>query len=147
MGFYKKILLLGKDGQVGWELQRALAPLGLLTALNRHECDLADPAQVQSALERHEPEVIVNAAPDGHNLVLVVAAHLINKFYRERGRKFTGSHPRDLIEQVIDRARFRRELPELSIEAIEAAEEPLLLPAWLAPAGSFALRVKGTTQT
>ena len=28
MGFYKKILLLGKDGQVGWELQRALAPLG-----------------------------------------------------------------------------------------------------------------------
>lgn len=62
MGFYKKILLLGKDGQVGWELQRALAPLGLLTALNRHECDLADPAQVQAALEKYEPEVIVNAA-------------------------------------------------------------------------------------
>lgn len=50
-----------------------------------------------------------------------VAAHLIDRFYRERGRKFTGSHPRDLIEQVIDRARYRRELPELSIEAIEAA--------------------------
>ena len=62
MGFYKKILLLGKDGQVGWELQRALAPLGLLTALNRSECDLADPAQIQAALETHEPEVIVNAA-------------------------------------------------------------------------------------
>ena len=62
MGFYKKILLLGKDGQVGWELQRALAPLGLLTSLNRGECDLADPAQVQAALEQHEPEVIVNAA-------------------------------------------------------------------------------------
>ncbi len=62
MGFYKKILLLGKDGQVGWELQRALAPLGLLTALNRSECDLADPAQVQAALETYEPEVIVNAA-------------------------------------------------------------------------------------
>ncbi len=50
-----------------------------------------------------------------------VAAHLIKHFYLERGRKFTGSHPRDLIEQVIDRARFRLELPELSIEAIEAA--------------------------
>ena len=62
MGFYKKILLLGKDGQVGWELQRALAPLGLLTALNRRECDLADPAQIQAALEQYEPEVIVNAA-------------------------------------------------------------------------------------
>lgn len=62
MGFYKKILLLGKDGQVGWELQRALAPLGLLTALNRHECDLSDAAQVQAALETYEPEVIVNAA-------------------------------------------------------------------------------------
>jgi len=62
MGFYKKILLLGKDGQVGWELQRALAPLGLLTALNRGECDLADAAQLQAVLERVEPEVIVNAA-------------------------------------------------------------------------------------
>lgn len=62
MGFYKKILLLGKDGQVGWELQRALAPLGLLTALNRSECDLADSTQVQAVLEQVEPEVIVNAA-------------------------------------------------------------------------------------
>jgi dTDP-4-dehydrorhamnose reductase len=62
MGFYKKILLLGKDGQVGWELQRALAPLGELTALNRGECDLANPDQIQAVLEQYEPEVIVNAA-------------------------------------------------------------------------------------
>ena len=62
MGFYKKILLLGKDGQVGWELQRSLASLGILTSLNRSECDLADPARVQAVLEQHEPEVIVNAA-------------------------------------------------------------------------------------
>ncbi|WVH09977.1 MAG: dTDP-4-dehydrorhamnose reductase [Fluviibacter phosphoraccumulans EoVTN8] len=62
MGFYKKILLLGKDGQVGWELQRALAPLGELTALNRSECDLANAAQIQTVLEKYEPEVIVNAA-------------------------------------------------------------------------------------
>lgn len=62
MGFYKKILLLGKDGQVGWELQRALAPLGDLTSLNRSECDLANPDQIQAVLEKFEPEVIVNAA-------------------------------------------------------------------------------------
>ena len=34
-----KILLLGKNGQVGWELQRALAPLGELTALDRQGDD------------------------------------------------------------------------------------------------------------
>ena len=34
-----KILLLGKDGQVGWELQRALAPLGELRACGRAEAD------------------------------------------------------------------------------------------------------------
>ena len=39
-----------------------MAPLGELTALNRSECDLANAAQIQAALERYEPEVIVNAA-------------------------------------------------------------------------------------
>ena len=34
-----KILLLGKNGQVGWELQRSLAPLGKVTALDRHSTD------------------------------------------------------------------------------------------------------------
>ena len=35
-----KILLLGKDGQVGWELQRALAPLGEVVALGRADAGL-----------------------------------------------------------------------------------------------------------
>jgi dTDP-4-dehydrorhamnose reductase len=34
-----KILLLGKNGQVGWELQRALAPLGDVIALDRHSAE------------------------------------------------------------------------------------------------------------
>jgi dTDP-4-dehydrorhamnose reductase len=34
-----KILLLGKNGQLGWELQRSLAPLGELIALDRHSQD------------------------------------------------------------------------------------------------------------
>lgn len=38
-----------------------------------------------------------------------------------KARAFAGSHPRDLVEQIIDRARFLRQLPALTIEAIDAA--------------------------
>jgi dTDP-4-dehydrorhamnose reductase len=58
-----KILLLGKNGQVGWELQRALAPLGELIALDRHQGgDLADSAGLIAAVRAAAPQVIVNAA-------------------------------------------------------------------------------------
>lgn len=58
-----KILLLGKNGQLGWELQRALAPLGKLIALDRHEGgDLAQPNMLWAMLKHHRPDVIVNAA-------------------------------------------------------------------------------------
>ena len=61
-----KILLLGCNGQVGWELQRSLAPLGEVLALSRHSreaCgDLSQPeALVQTVMNFH-PQVIVNAA-------------------------------------------------------------------------------------
>lgn len=61
-----KILLLGKDGQVGWELQRALAPLGELRMLGRADADLDQPeslrAQVRAQVDEFAPDVIVNAA-------------------------------------------------------------------------------------
>ena len=62
-----KILLLGKDGQLGWELQRSLAPLGSLTALGRHSqtglCgDLSDLSGLKTTLRQLKPDVIVNAA-------------------------------------------------------------------------------------
>lgn len=58
-----KILLLGKNGQVGWELQRALAPLGELVALDRSEgADLGDNAALAAVVRAHAPQVIVNAA-------------------------------------------------------------------------------------
>ena len=62
-----KILLLGKNGQVGWELQRSLAPLGELVALDRNDAspfraDLTDPACLELAVRRVRPDVIVNAA-------------------------------------------------------------------------------------
>ncbi|MET0517961.1 MAG: dTDP-4-dehydrorhamnose reductase [Burkholderiaceae bacterium] len=58
-----KILLLGKNGQLGWELQRALAPLGELVALDRQDGgDLADPDGLRASVQRHAPQLIVNAA-------------------------------------------------------------------------------------
>jgi len=57
-----KILLLGKDGQVGWQLQRSLAPHGTVVACGRGDCDLADLDQVRRVVRQVEPQVIVNAA-------------------------------------------------------------------------------------
>lgn len=58
----KKILLSGSDGQVGWELQRTLAPLGQVIALTRNEFDLGNPSQIVKMIRQHAPEIIVNAA-------------------------------------------------------------------------------------
>jgi len=61
-----KILLLGKDGQVGWELQRSLAPLGQVLALNSrsqaHCGDLANLSGLAETVRAYAPDVIVNAA-------------------------------------------------------------------------------------
>lgn len=56
------ILLLGANGQVGWELRRALAPLGPVRALERAEADLADPDALSRAVRETAPSLIVNAA-------------------------------------------------------------------------------------
>ena len=58
----KKILLIGKDGQVGWELQRSLAPLGEIKAVDVADCDLTDTAALRALIRKYEPDVIVNAA-------------------------------------------------------------------------------------
>lgn len=61
-----KILLLGKNGQVGWELQRSLAPLGELVAVGRDEAglcgDLANLDGLAATVRQLAPDVIVNAA-------------------------------------------------------------------------------------
>ena len=70
-----KILLLGKNGQVGWELQRSLAPLGTVLALDRNGhshshtedtadfCgDLSQPERLAQTVRTFQPDVIVNAA-------------------------------------------------------------------------------------
>ncbi len=57
-----KILLTGKNGQLGWELARALAPLGELAAYDRAILDLAKPDQIAAAVSSVKPDIIVNAA-------------------------------------------------------------------------------------
>ena len=62
-----KILLLGSNGQVGWELQRALAPLGPVIALPRGGAqglcgDLGRPEELSVTVRKVAPDVIVNAA-------------------------------------------------------------------------------------
>ncbi|WP_047682692.1 MULTISPECIES: dTDP-4-dehydrorhamnose reductase [Xenorhabdus] len=97
------ILLFGKNGQVGWELQRALAPLGKVTALdftsNDYCGDFSNPEGVAKAVQLLKPDVIVNAA-----------AHT-----------------------AVDKAESERELAELlnfrSVEAI--AKEAQKLGTWL----------------
>lgn len=64
--FGMKILLLGKNGQVGWELQRSLAPLGQVLALDSKSLDycgdLSDLQGLAATVRRFAPDVIVNAA-------------------------------------------------------------------------------------
>ena len=61
-----KILLLGQGGQVGWELQRALAPLGELIGLDYDSrelhADFSQPEALAATVRTVRPDVIVNAA-------------------------------------------------------------------------------------
>jgi dTDP-4-dehydrorhamnose reductase len=57
-----RLLLIGKNGQVGFELRRALGPLGAVVAVDFPECDLARPESVRAIVTQVKPDVIVNAA-------------------------------------------------------------------------------------
>ena len=62
-----KILLFGKNGQVGWELQRSLAPLGDIVALDHDGApglsgNFADPESLAATVRAVAPDLIVNAA-------------------------------------------------------------------------------------
>jgi dTDP-4-dehydrorhamnose reductase len=57
-----RILLLGKNGQLGWELQRALAPLGELIACDRLACDLNYSNSLHKTLVDIAPDIVINAA-------------------------------------------------------------------------------------
>ncbi len=58
----RPILLLGGNGQVGWELRRTLAPLGVVRALERADVDLAEAGALSRIVREAAPSLIVNAA-------------------------------------------------------------------------------------
>ncbi|MCZ2099659.1 MAG: dTDP-4-dehydrorhamnose reductase [Anaerolineae bacterium] len=57
-----RLLLLGPDGQVGWELARSLQPLGQVVACDRATADLSRPDSLEAVVGSVAPQVIVNAA-------------------------------------------------------------------------------------
>ena len=57
-----KIVLIGKNGQVGWELQRTLSFVGDVIALGRDDLDLTSPDILQETISALKPGLIINAA-------------------------------------------------------------------------------------
>ena len=57
-----KVLITGANGQIGWELQRALAPMGQVLTLGHAALDLTNPDAIRQALRHAAPDLIVNAA-------------------------------------------------------------------------------------
>jgi dTDP-4-dehydrorhamnose reductase len=57
-----KILLFGGNGQVGWELQRALSPFGNLVIADLENANFENPRQIVAVLETEAPDIVVNAA-------------------------------------------------------------------------------------
>jgi len=57
-----QILLLGNTGQLGWELERTLAPLGELLAIDYPAVDLANVESIRQVFHHHHPKLIINAA-------------------------------------------------------------------------------------
>jgi dTDP-4-dehydrorhamnose reductase len=57
-----RLLVVGRTGQVGWELCRALAPLGEVIALSRADLDLGDADAIRTAIRRVRPDILLNAA-------------------------------------------------------------------------------------
>ncbi len=59
---YGKILVIGRRGQVGWELRRTLAPLGDLVAFDHPDIDLTKPETLRPLVREIKPAIVVNAA-------------------------------------------------------------------------------------
>src|SRR5260370_2289692 len=57
-----KIVIIGRHGQIAWDLQRSLPAVGTVSAVGRPEIDLADRGSIREVIRRLEPSVLVNAA-------------------------------------------------------------------------------------
>jgi len=85
-----RILLTGKNGQVGFELQRALAPLAEIVAVDSSDCDLSDPNAIKVMMRDVNPQLVINPAaytavdkaesdPDKARAVNTVAAGVLGE--------------------------------------------------------------------
>jgi dTDP-4-dehydrorhamnose reductase len=78
-----RILLLGCNGQLGWELQRTLAPLGQVISFDYPQIDLSQPESIPGTLKAAQPGVILNAtaytdvdrAESESDLAMAINAH------------------------------------------------------------------------
>ena len=57
-----RIVLFGKNGQLGWEFQRILPILGQVIALGRNEVDVSDFHEIQKSLDELKPDLIINTS-------------------------------------------------------------------------------------
>jgi dTDP-4-dehydrorhamnose reductase len=57
----QRILLLGNNGQLGWELDRVLQQLGTVIALDYPQINMADPGSIHKTVQEYRPEIILNA--------------------------------------------------------------------------------------
>lgn len=91
-----RILLIGKVGQVGWELRRSLAPLGQVAAVDFPEIDLTQPDSIRERVAETAPSIIVNAAaytavdkaesqPDVANAINGAAPGILAEEAKKRG--------------------------------------------------------------
>lgn len=88
-----RVLLFGKNGQVGWELNRSLRPLGEIIALGREDVEFSNPDHLRDVIRRSSPDVIVNA----------VAYTAVDKAEKEEdlATKINGIAPGVLAEEAL----------------------------------------------
>jgi len=95
----------GKNGQVGFELMRSLAPLGTVVGIDIDECDLQDILAIESLLDKVQPELIVN--PAAYTAVdkaeaEQALAHAINAKAPEVMAQYAGRHDIPIIHYSTD---------------------------------------------
>ena len=100
-----KILVTGKNCQVGFELMRSLAPIGTVVGVDIDECDLQDVLSIEMLLNKVRPDLIVN--PAAYTAVdkaetEQALAHAINARAPEVMAKYAASHDIPIIHYSTD---------------------------------------------
>ena len=94
-----KILVFGKDGQVGKAFQEKLANHANVTFIGRNECDLTSSDQIKATLLKHEPKIVINAAaytavdkaetePDQAQFINAVAPKVMAEYVAQHDLQF-----------------------------------------------------------